>query len=74
MKDTAMAQLFTDPYDPDDDPAPLAEQDLVDCPACGRPATVEWAFTLEGTSGPIDHVKISCPSRHHFLMPAEGLA
>jgi len=70
-----MAHLFNDSFVPDDARRePLAEGDVVDCPECGGAATVEWAFTLGSTSGPVDHVRISCPSRHHFLMPAEGLA
>ena len=51
-----------------------AAETTVSCPACGRPATIEWRDTVVGTSGPVVHVKLRCPvGRHWFLMLEEGL-
>ncbi len=44
------------------------------CPECGRPATVVDRFNLTSTDGPIEHVRISCPGRHHFLTAADRVA
>jgi hypothetical protein len=29
-----------------------------------------WRRTLHQTAGPVEHVKVSCPDRHRFLIPA----
>jgi hypothetical protein len=51
-----------------------ASEPLVDCPACGLPASVEWRDMVAGTSGPVVHVKVRCPrGRHWFLMTEEAL-
>jgi hypothetical protein len=44
--------------------------ELVDCPECGLPAEVLDRFVLEGTGGPVDHVKTTCPKKHHLMYPA----
>lgn len=45
------------------------------CPQCSLPVTVIDRFTLSTTSGePIEHVRISCPVSHHFLMARDLLA
>jgi hypothetical protein len=54
---------------PADAPAP----DTVACPECGRDAVVEWRDLVDSTDGPVEHVKVRCPGRHWFLMPAEAL-
>lgn len=44
------------------------------CPQCALPVTVIDRFTLSTTSGePIEHVRISCPASHHFLMARDRL-
>lgn len=47
--------------------------DWVYCPECGMPAWVEWADVASSTSGPVEHVKVRCFSRHWFLMLRENL-
>jgi hypothetical protein len=47
--------------------------DWVYCPECGMPAWVEWSDAAPSTSGPVEHVKIRCFSRHWFLLPRERL-
>jgi hypothetical protein len=51
----------------------LVRMDLMYCPSCGQPAEIEWRTHLGGTGGPVEHVKLQCLARHHFLMPADGL-
>ena len=55
---------------------------FVDCPAyldedgaqrCGLPAEVTARVSLGSTSGPIESVKICCPSGHRFNGPIEFL-
>ena len=55
---------------------------FLDCPAyldehgaqrCGLPAEVKDCFTMRSTSGPIECVKIRCPSGHWFCAPLEFL-
>ena len=55
---------------------------FLDCPAhldedgtqrCGLPAEVRNWFTMRSTSGPIECVKIRCPSGHLFHAPLEFL-
>ena len=60
---------------PTDVPAavPTAVPDTVACPECGRDAVVEWRDLVDSTDGPVEHVKVRCPGRHWFLMPAEAL-
>lgn len=55
-------------------PNPGVSEPLVDCPACGLPATIEWRDMVAGTSGPEIHVQLRCPvGRHWFVMLEEGL-
>ena len=49
------------------------ELDLVVCPECAAPAEVLDRFTLGGTGGAVDHVRVACLARHWFLMPATWL-
>jgi hypothetical protein len=46
---------------------------FVCCPECDGPSIVEWRATLDGTDGPVEHVKIRCGFGHWFLMPAAEL-
>ena len=55
---------------------------FLDCPAyldedgaqrCGLPAEVSDRFTTGSTSGPIENVKVCCPSGHRFHGPIEFL-
>jgi hypothetical protein len=47
--------------------------DLVVCPQCAAPAEVVDRFTLPGTDGPVEHVKVRCLQRHWFLLPVASL-
>jgi rubredoxin len=40
------------------------------CPECGGPAVVEWRSTGGSTDGSVEHIKVRCPDRHWFLLPA----
>jgi rubredoxin len=44
--------------------------ETVTCPECGGPAVVEWRSTGGSTDGSVEHVKVRCPDRHWFLLPA----
>jgi hypothetical protein len=45
------------------------------CPQCTLPVTVLDCFTLETSEGePVEHVRISCPASHHFLMACDRLS
>jgi hypothetical protein len=46
---------------------------IVGCPECHQPAEVLDRFALESTDGPVEHVRLGCLARHHFLMPVEAL-
>ena len=55
---------------------------FLDCPAymdghgavrCGLPAAVEYWYTVESTSGPLESAKIRCPRGHGFNGPVEFL-
>jgi hypothetical protein len=46
---------------------------IVGCPECNQPAEVLDRFALESTDGPVEHVRLCCLARHHFLVPAEAL-
>lgn len=43
------------------------------CPTCAGPVTVVDRFRLGSTDGPVEHVRISCPQRHHYAMPLENV-
>ncbi|MGH3788704.1 MAG: hypothetical protein ACRDRG_19630 [Pseudonocardiaceae bacterium] len=43
------------------------------CPQRSLPVTVIDRFTLNSTDGEIEHVRISCPASHHFLMALDQL-
>jgi hypothetical protein len=46
---------------------------LVGCPQCLAPAEIIDRFVLESTSGPVEHLSISCLHRHRFTLPADHL-
>jgi hypothetical protein len=46
----------------------------VPCPQCSLPATLIDQFVLSADDGePVEHVRISCPASHHFLMARDRL-
>lgn len=45
--------------------------DLLDCPECAQPTEVVDTFTLPSTDGPVQHLRISCIARHHFVVPVD---
>jgi len=52
----------------------IPSEPLVECPACGLPAEITDRFVLDGSPGPVEHVKVVCVSRHWFTLPVEQLA
>ena len=46
---------------------------LVGCPQCPAPAEITDRFVLESTSGPVEHLTMSCLNRHRFTLTAEHL-
>ncbi len=42
----------------------------VDCPECHRPATVIGRFSLAGTGGPVEYLRIRCAGPLSLLVPA----
>jgi hypothetical protein len=55
---------------------------FLDCPAymdeqggtrCGLPAEVQYRYTVESSSGPLESAKIRCPRGHWFNGPVEFL-
>jgi hypothetical protein len=49
------------------------DEPLFECPACGLPAEVTDRFTLGGTPGPVEHVKLVCLAGHWCTPPADRL-
>ena len=49
--------------------------DLTVCPepSCSSAAQIFDRSVLQSTDGPIEHVRIQCLNRHHFLLPVEML-
>ena len=44
------------------------------CPQCALPVTVIDRFTLSSTTGEsVEHVRITCPALHHFLVALDRL-
>jgi hypothetical protein len=43
------------------------------CPQCLAPAEIIDRFVLESTSGPVEHVTVSCLERHRFTTTADHL-
>ena len=43
------------------------------CPNCGQPAVITDRFTLRGSPGPVEHVKLVCVVGHWFTPPIESL-
>jgi hypothetical protein len=64
-----MSTTLTRPTDVHDCEA-AAPSDTVSCPECGLEAVVEWRTTIGSTAGPLEHLKIRCPAKHWFFMPA----
>ncbi len=48
--------------------------DTTSCPECTAPAMVLWRDVLDSTDGPVEHAKVLCVARHHFLLPVATLA
>jgi hypothetical protein len=46
---------------------------LIDCPQCGLPAQIVDRFALNGTSGPVEHVKMRCVAGHVLTPLVEHL-
>ena len=46
---------------------------LAGCPQCLGPAEITDRFVLESTSGPVDHITVSCLNRHRFTTTADHL-
>jgi hypothetical protein len=55
---------------------------FLDCPEymdqqgaarCGLPAEVQYRYTVESSSGPLESAKIRCPRGHWFNGPVESL-
>jgi hypothetical protein len=55
---------------------------FLDCPEyldqrgaarCGLPAEVQYRYTVESSSGPLESVKIRCPRGHWFNGPVQSL-
>ena len=51
----------------------FAADPLFDCPFCGLPAEIVARFTLDGSPGPVEHVKIACVGGHWFMLPIDSL-
>jgi hypothetical protein len=45
----------------------------VACPECHRPATVLDRFSLAGTDGPVEYLRIRCTGLLSFLTPASEI-
>jgi hypothetical protein len=45
----------------------------VQCPSCGLPATITDRFTLNGSPGPVEHVKLVCAAGHWSTPPIKSL-
>jgi len=43
------------------------------CPDCREIAEIRDRFVLPSTDGPIEHVRVFCVRRHHFVLPVAGL-
>jgi hypothetical protein len=38
-----------------------------------RAGRIEFSSTLDGSDGPVEHVKMRCIAQHRFLMPRDML-
>jgi hypothetical protein len=47
--------------------------DSLQCPNCGLTATIADRFTLQGSPGPVEHVRVVCVGGHWFTPPIESL-
>jgi hypothetical protein len=43
------------------------------CPDCGEIAEINDRFVLPSTDGPIEHVRMLCVRRHHFVLATASL-
>jgi hypothetical protein len=43
------------------------------CPDCGEIAGIRDRFVLASTDGPVEHLRMICPHRHHFMLPVACL-
>jgi hypothetical protein len=46
---------------------------LLNCPTCGLPAEITDRFILDGTPGPVEHVKIVCVKGHWYTPAVDQL-
>jgi len=51
----------------------VAEDSDLSCPSCGLPADMVDRFMLDGSPGPVEHVKIACAAGHWFTLPLDSL-
>lgn len=42
--------------------------EVMACPECGRVADVVDRFALASTDGPVEHIRLRCPGRHHLTI------
>jgi hypothetical protein len=47
--------------------------DYVHCPECNLPAEIADRFTLSGTDGALEHLKIVCMAGHWFTPLADDV-
>jgi hypothetical protein len=50
-----------------------ATSEALHCPNCGLPAAITDRFTLHGSPGPVEHVKLVCAAVHWSTPPIESL-
>ena len=51
----------------------MTTQTFTTCPDCGEIAEIRDHFVLSSTDGPIEHMRMICVRRHHFVLPIAGL-
>ena len=44
----------------------------LDCPSCGLPAQIVDRFTLPGSAGAVEHLKIVCTAGHSVTPPIDS--
>jgi hypothetical protein len=55
------------------DPAAAQDDPLLECPTCRLPAQITERFTLRGSPGPVQHVKLACVAGHRYTPPVDQL-
>ncbi len=51
----------------------MITQAFTTCPECGEIAEIRDHFVLSSTDGPVEHMRMMCIGRHHFVLPIAGL-